>query len=102
MSLQQISSVFSGAPTIFDLLCRQFFLQTIRNLLAGRSWVRVPAIATFSHIVSNFSRYRSCHWIALTTYSGKGVGDTFPAIKNRSMYRTRTGMGGLRERNLVM
>ena len=25
-----------------------------RNLLAGRSWVQVPAIATFSHIVSFF------------------------------------------------
>ena len=37
----------------------------IRNLLADRSWVRVPAIATFSHVMSFFSRYRSCQWKAL-------------------------------------
>ena len=58
-----------------------------RNLLAGRSWVQVPAIATSSCILSFFSRYRCCQWIALTTcvHSGKEVADTLPAIKYQSV-----------------
>ena len=57
----------------------------------------------FSHIMSFFSRYRSCRWIALQTceHSERRWLILFPQ-QNINQYRTRTGMGGLRERNLVM
>ena len=41
-------------------------------------------------------------FLPIVLASGKKVADTLPAKKKISQYRTRTGMGRLRERNLVM
>ena len=73
--------------------------------MAGRSWVRVPAIANF---FSYYEFFLSLSFLPVDSAkkrvytAGKRWLILFPARKNVSQYRRRTGMGGLRERNLVM
>ena len=58
---------------------------------------------TFCSLLISFLPVESARHV-YSVYSGREVAETLPAIKISvwSVYRTRMGKGGLRERNLVM